>query len=163
MLWFVVKFGLLMILFYGLLAIPFFDRLLYANLEANAWLANAILKGLGEETVAVGTTISSPTFAIAVHRGCDAVEPALLFCSAVLSVNSSFRHKAAAILCGTFLLHLLNLFRIISLYWIGTHLPGIFHSVHVEIWPVLFILLELLLFIAWFRFPFLKNKYECVS
>ena len=152
--WFVVKFALLMILFYGLLAIPFFDRLLYANLEVNAWLANAILKALGEETAVVGTTISSPVFAIAVHRGCDAIEPTWLFCAAIISIHSSALRKGIGILCGAFLLHFLNLVRIVSLYWIGIHQPGIFHSAHVEIWPVLFILVEVLLFIAWIRlFP----------
>jgi hypothetical protein len=72
---FVLKFGFLLALFYGLLATPYFDRMLYSYLEANAWLSNAILNGFGQHTQVSEVTIESPQFAIAIRRGCDAVEP----------------------------------------------------------------------------------------
>ncbi len=138
-----------MAIFYTLLATPYFDGMLYSYLEANAWLSNAILKALGQHTAVTGVTIQSPKFAVAIQRGCDAVEPTWLFCSAVLSFSSSWVHKLLGVFAGIILLQILNLIRIVSLFWIGLHWPEIFNSVHMEIWPVVFLLVAILLFIGW--------------
>ena len=55
-----LKFGLLLVLYYGVVATPFCERLLYSYLEANAWLANAILNLLGQGTHVSEVTIFSP-------------------------------------------------------------------------------------------------------
>jgi exosortase H (IPTLxxWG-CTERM-specific) len=144
-----LKFGALMVLLYALLATTFFDRLLYSYLEANAWIANFILNGLGQHSHVTEVTISSPQFNMAIRRGCDAVEPTWLFCAAVVSFPATLRHKLLGVLAGIVVLQVLNLARIVTLYWIGIHLPGLFNSAHLEIWPTLFILTAILLFIAW--------------
>ena len=144
-----LKFGLLLILLYVLLAVPFFDRALYGYLEVNAWLANAILRGLGQPTVVSEVTIQSPHFVMAIRRGCDAVEPTWLLCAAIVSFPASWRHKLKGILAGIVILQVMNLVRIVTLYWIGVHLPGFFNSAHVEIWPTVFIIIAIGLFIGW--------------
>src|SRR5271170_1389451 len=68
-----LSFGLLLALFYALFATQFSDRILYPYLEANAWLANGILRGLGQSTQVSEVTIQSPQFVMAIRRGCDAV------------------------------------------------------------------------------------------
>ncbi len=125
-----LKFGVLLALFYGLLATPFCERILYSYLEANAWLANAILSGLGQDTHVSEVTIQSPRFAMAIRRGCDAVEPTWLLCAAMLSFPAPWKHRILGMLAGIILLQLLNLVRIITLYWIGVHLPAFFNSAH---------------------------------
>src|ERR1700683_2861290 len=80
-----LKFGGALILLYALLSLPLFDHALYAYLEANAWLANAILLGLGQHTHVSEVTIQSPQFVMAIRRGCDAVEPTWLLCAALIS------------------------------------------------------------------------------
>jgi len=146
---FVLKFSILMGLFYGLLATTYCDRMLYSYLEANAWLSNAILRGLGQPTHVSEVTIQSPQFAIAIRRGCDAVEPTWLFCAAVLSFKAPLARKLLGILAGIVLLQVLNVVRIVTLYWIGLHLPDIFNSAHMEIWPTVFIIVAIVLFIGW--------------
>ena len=128
---------------------PFFDRALYGYLEVNAWLANAILRGLGQPTVVSEVTIQSPHFVMAIRRGCDAVEPTWLLCAAIVSFPASWRHKLNGILAGIVILQVMNLVRIVTLYWIGVHLPGFFNSAHVEIWPTVFIIIAIGLFIGW--------------
>ena len=113
-----LKFGLLLVLLYVLLAIPFFDRALYGYLEANAWLANVILRGLGQPTHVSEVTIQSPQFAMAIRRGCDAVEPTWLLCAAMISFPAPLAHKLKGMLVGIVLLQALNLVRIVTLYWI---------------------------------------------
>jgi len=138
-----------MAIFYALLATPYFDQMLYSYLVANAWLSNILLNSLGQHTSLTGITIQSPTFAVAIQRGCDAVEPTWLLCAAVLSFRSPWTHKVLGMLAGAILLQALNVIRIVSLYWIGLHWPSIFNSAHMEIWPAVFVLIAILLFIGW--------------
>jgi exosortase/archaeosortase family protein len=131
------------------LAIPFADNLLYVYLKANAWLSNAILNLLGQGTHVTEVTIASPTFAIAIHRGCDAVEPTWLLCAAILAFPGPWKRKFAGMLAGVLALQSLNLVRIVTLYLVGSRFPGAFASMHVEVWPALFILAAIGLFVGW--------------
>jgi exosortase/archaeosortase family protein len=144
-----LKFGIALALLYAFLALPIFDRALYGYLEANAWLANAILRGLGQSTHVSEVTIQSPRFAMAIRRGCDAVEPTWLLCAAMISFPAPFLHKIRGMLAAIVLLQVLNLVRIVTLYWIGIHLPGFFNSAHEELWPTAFIGVAIVFFIAW--------------
>ena len=144
-----LKFGLLLLVFYGVLATPFFDRALYSYLEANAWLANIVLNALGQHTRVSEVTIQSLQFNMAIRRGCDAVEPTWLVCAAMLSFPSSIKQKLLGVLVGIIFLQALNLIRIITLYWIGIHLPAFFNSAHMEIWPTLFIISAIMFFVGW--------------
>ncbi len=149
MLRFVLPFGFLLALFYGLSATPCFDQILYAYLEANAWLSNIVLNGFGQHTQVSEVTIESAQFAIALRRGCDAVEPTWLFCAAVLCFRASLGCKFFGIIAATVLLQLLNVARIATLYWIGLRLPAFFNLAHLEIWPAVFILVAIVLFMVW--------------
>ncbi len=144
-----LKFGLSLALLYTLLSLTFFDRALYTYLEANAWLANAILRGLGQPTHVSEVTIQSPLFVMAIRRGCDAVEPTWLLCTALFAFPASMIQKVRGMLMAIILLQALNLVRIITLYWIGIHLPAFFNTAHVELWPTVFIIVCIVYFVSW--------------
>lgn len=144
-----LTFGLALAFFYTLVSLPFFDRMLYGYLEANAWLANAILRGLGQPTHVSEVTIQSPQFTMAIRRGCDAVEPTWLLCAAMIAFPAPWRHKLLGMLVATVLLQLLNLIRIITLYWIGIHLHDFFNTAHLELWPTAFIVVAITFFVLW--------------
>jgi exosortase H (IPTLxxWG-CTERM-specific) len=144
-----LKFGALMVVFYILILTPFCDRLLYTYLGANAWLANGLLNWLGQATYVSDITIRSAQFAITVRRGCDAIEPSWFFCAALLAFPASGRRKVLGILTGAVLLQALNLLRIVSLYFIGLHYPRLFNTAHVEIWPAMFIIVAIALWVGW--------------
>jgi len=148
-LWFGLKFGLLMALLYGLLLVPACEQLLLAYLQLNAWLANAILNLLGQGSHVSGVTISSPKFAMAIRRGCDAVEPTWLLCAAMLSYPARWTDKFTGMAIGAVALQALNLARMVSLYFVGVYLPSFFNSVHLEIWPTVFILVAIILMTGW--------------
>ena len=149
MLRFVLKFCILLALFYGLSATAWFDRMLYSYLEANAWLSNTILNSFGQRTHVSEVTIESPQFAIVLRRGCDAVEATWLFCAAVVSFRAPFMRKLPGLLAGIVLLQALNLVRIVTLYWIGFHVPDFFDSAHTELWPAAFVVVAIVLFRYW--------------
>jgi exosortase family protein XrtM len=155
---FVLKFGVFMALYYVISLVPFFDRLLYAYLSATASFSSAILNLFGQDTHASEIAIRSAHYDINVRRGCDAVEPAWFFCAAVLSFPSSLLQKLPGIAAGVILILCLNLIRIVSLYFIGLHYPKFFNPVHLEIWPMVFILTALVLWAGWIKWIMRKAK-----
>jgi exosortase H (IPTLxxWG-CTERM-specific) len=150
--YFGAKFGGLIVLLYALLALPIADRLLYQYLRANAWLSNGILNLLGQGTHVSDVTIASTssTFAIAIRRGCDAVEPTWLLCAAIVAFPGPWKRKLAGMLAGIVALQVLNLVRIVTLYLVGRSFSqSIFDSMHLEVWPALFIVVAIALFVGW--------------
>ena len=145
------KFGALIVLLYTLLSIPAAEQMLQSYLKANAWLSNGILDLLGQGTHVSDVTIASTSspFAIAIRRGCDAVEPTWLLCAAILAFPGPWKRKIAGMLAGIVVLQLLNLVRIVSLYLVGSRCPSMFPSMHLEVWPVVFILVAIALFVRW--------------
>lgn len=156
--WFVARFALFMAIFYAVLLLPAVDRLMVDYLVANAWLSHSILNLFGFETLLNTTQISTANFSIVVRRGCDAVEPAALFASAVLAFPAPWTMKAVGIVAGALVLLAVNILRIVSLFWIGSVARPLFAKVHLEIWPLLFILAALALCVAWIRW--VKSKGE---
>lgn len=150
-LFFAAKFGVLIVLLYTFLALPAADRLLYGDLKANAWLSSGILNLLGQGTHVSDVTIASVSspFAIAIRRGCDAIEPTWLLCAAILAFPGPWKRKFAGMLAGIVVLQVLNLVRIVSLYLVGSRCPSLFPSMHLEVWPALFIVVAIVLFIGW--------------
>jgi exosortase H (IPTLxxWG-CTERM-specific) len=150
-LFFGLKFGAAIALLYGLLAIPAAEQILYSYLKINAWVSNGLLDLLGQHTHLSDVTIASVSqpFAIAIRRGCDAVEPTWLLCAAILAFPGSWKRKFAGVLFGIVVLQLLNVVRIVSLYLIGSRFPALFPSMHLEVWPTLFILVAIGLFVGW--------------
>jgi exosortase H (IPTLxxWG-CTERM-specific) len=151
-LFFGAKFGALILLLYAFLALPAADHALYGYLQANAWLSNGILNVLGQGTHVSDVTIASTTtpFAIAIRRGCDAVEPTWLLCAAILAFPGPWKRKFAGMLAGIVVLQVLNLVRIVTLYLVGSRCShSVFDSMHLEIWPALFIVVAIALFIGW--------------
>ena len=144
-----LKFGALMVIFYALILTPFFDHVLYSYLTVNAWVANGILNVFGQDSHVSEITIRSARYAITVRRGCDAIEPSWFLCAALLAFPAPFKKKLLGILAGAALLQGLNLIRIVSLYFIGLYYPRFFGAAHVEIWPVVFILVAIALWIGW--------------
>jgi len=148
---FALKFGALMALYYAVVLLPFFDRMLYDTLRANARASGAIIGMLGRANVVSEVTIRSGAFAVAIRRGCDAVEPAWFYCSAVLAFPAPLRLKLAGMLAGSAVILCLNLVRIVSLFFIGLDHPGLFEAAHLEVWPAAFIVAALLLWAGWIR------------
>lgn len=151
---FVVTFGVLMILFYVAYYTPrsisapvagLFDTCLDLYTKASAKVLNV----LGNEVRVGGTTISSARFSVQIVRGCDAVEATALYVCAVVAFPVGWRRKPPGILGGVLLLVLLNITRIVSLYYIGIHFPKAFRTLHIDVWQPAFILVAVLLWLVW--------------
>jgi exosortase/archaeosortase family protein len=150
---FLVTFAILAGMFYAAALWPPFDRVFYVYLEANARIVNALLRLMAQGTQVHGLTVLSPEFGISIRRGCDGLEPAWIFCSAVLAFPAPALRKAAILPLGVGLILAANLVRILSLYFIGARMPGFFPVAHLEIWPAAFMVLVIALWLWWVRAP----------
>ncbi len=155
---FLFIFAILVGVFYATVIWPPFDRLFYLYLEANARIANALLRTLAQDTHVRGLTVLSPGYAISIRRGCDGLEPAWIFCSGVLAFPAPARSKAVVLPVGVAVILCTNLVRILSLYFIGARMPAFFPVAHLELWPAAFMVLVIAIWVHWIRAP--KQTWE---
>lgn len=138
-------------LFYLCWWTPWFTAGFSEYLRLNAIAASSILSLFGQDTSSSGRYIHSTRFALEIKRGCDAVEPSALFIAAVFAFPVPLGRRALGMLVGTVCLMVVNVVRIVSLFYVGVYFPKAFKAVHLDVWQALFILLALLLWIVWAR------------
>jgi exosortase/archaeosortase family protein len=150
----ILRFFLLFALFvagyYAVTAMPWFASGVFpATLRANAQAGAFVLRLLGEPVQADGSTIFGPLGVLNVRRGCDALEPAALVIAAMVAFPAPWRSRALGAAAALPLLLLLNLVRIVSLYYALRLSPDWFEVVHVDLWQPLFILCAVALWVVW--------------
>lgn len=147
---FVGLFGLFMSLAYVCEITPSIRKHVFpAYLRHNARVSGIILRAMGEDASVHRTSISSPRYAVEVKHGCNALLPTALFVSAVLACPVRFSAKIPGILIGAIVLMLMNLVRIVTMFYAGIHIPGFFRIMHNDVWPTIFVSLSVLLWISW--------------
>lgn len=158
-LFFVGGFCLLMILFYVFWNSELFrEHILINILSFNAFFSSGILNLLNQHTQIDGSNIYSPFYAISVSKGCDAIEAMALFLSTTLAFPMNWKTKIKGIIGGISLLFLINLARIVTLFFAGAYFPNTFEILHAQIWPVIIIILATGLWIFLIRFDSRKNS-----
>jgi exosortase/archaeosortase family protein len=135
------------VVYYGYLANT---AAVQSYLAASAWASATIMSWLGTTVSSSGPSIHGPAFSMTVAVGCDAIQPAALFGCAVLASPLSWRSRMGGLMIGVPLLLLLNLVRIITLFYAGLHFRSAFDVLHIDVWQGLFIVAALLLWIVWF-------------
>ena len=141
--------GLLVAFYFVVASGPVNDAVIVPFTAAIARAGAAVLKVLGEPVSVAGTEIRSSTFAVQIENGCNGIETALLFGSAVLAFPAPWRRRLAGLLLGFLAIQLINLVRVVSLFWIGAHRPAFFSSSHTVVWQSIVVLCGVLLFLLW--------------
>ncbi|MEI7660565.1 MAG: exosortase H [Bacteroidota bacterium] len=151
-LFFVLGFAVLMILFYLCWLSDFFQTGIQPHIvSVNARISSFILNIFGMKTTVTKEVIASTFFSISIARGCDGMEAMALFATAILAFPSAWKFKIMGVLAGVALLFMLNIVRIISLFYIGLKYPKIFEFMHVEVWQAIFIIVAIGLWIFWIK------------
>ncbi len=147
---FVGVFVLLMGIFYAITFIPVMQRkVLPGLLELNTRASAVVLNIFGEGAEAVDTTLRSRRYSVNIAHGCDAIEPIALFIAAVLAFPAPLRTKWPGLLAGVLALSVLNLVRIISLFYVGIHWQSAFEIMHEDVWQPAFIVFSLFFWVVW--------------
>jgi len=90
-------------------------------------------------------------FAISIEAGCNGVEAAIVLISAMLAFPAPWKHRAIGILAGLLAVQLLNVVRVISLFYLGQWSTRAFEWAHLYVWQGLIMLDVLIVWLVWIR------------
>jgi exosortase H (IPTLxxWG-CTERM-specific) len=128
---------------------PVNDAVVVPFTSVVARASGGILNLLSENVTVEGTEIRSPAFSVDVENGCNGLETALLLAAAVLAFPATWRSRAVGLLVGFAGIQVINLVRVVSLFWIGRHRPSLFSTAHTVIWQSVVVLAGVCLFLLW--------------
>lgn len=154
---FLVGFIVLTAVFYGIVAITR-DNIFMGYVNATAYIASMFLKIFGVHSNSGNGIITDGSFALYLAFGCEGSEPIMIFAAATLAFPAKWKDKLTGLVAGVLILYVLNLVRILALFFIGKHFPDSFRSFHGEIFPVIFIFLAIIVWFLWInRLPKIKK------
>ena len=116
-----------------------------------AQISNLVLRLLGAGTTIDGVIIRSSRFAVQVVAGCTGLQTMVIFIAAVLAYPSQLSQKLRGIMMGVSIIFLLNLVRVVTLFYIGMLAPQYFEVAHLLVWQYLIVASTAIILIAWVR------------
>jgi exosortase H (IPTLxxWG-CTERM-specific) len=114
-----------------------------------AQLTRLALTLAGVQAWTMGKVVATPTFSVAIQNNCNAIYETALYVAAVLSYPATWRQRALGALIGSAVLYVVNLIRVLSLIYIGSHFRQYFDASHIYVWQALFIAFALGTWIYW--------------
>ncbi len=114
-----------------------------------AQVSGFVLRIFGEKATVTGCVVSSPRFAVTIYNGCNGLITSLIFVTGVLAFPAKFSAKLIGVIGGLLTIQLINLVRIVSLFYIGVFLPQHFNDAHIFVWQSLVIIAGISLWIVW--------------
>jgi exosortase H (IPTLxxWG-CTERM-specific) len=133
-----------------LLRLDFFQtHLLTPHLKQIAVLCSTAIHTLGTSCDVSDTSILSDKFSINIVPGCDSIYPTALLWAALIAYPATWKSKLLGMAGGTVVLFIINILRVLSMFYVGRAFPSLFEFVHVYAWQALFILLTLALWLLW--------------
>lgn len=132
---FTLKFAVLLGLFYLLPLAPCSQRVLSGYLRGIAGMTGALLRVLGEASVAEANGLSSASFSLTVGSGCSALEFVWFLAAAVVAFPAPWGKRVVGLALGLVMIVALNVIRVGSLYLLGVHWPALFAVMHESVWP----------------------------
>jgi exosortase H (IPTLxxWG-CTERM-specific) len=123
-----------------------------------ARISGFTLRLLGEDAAVNGCAVSSPRFAVTIYNGCNGLITSMIFISGVLAFPARWSAKLIGVVGGLLAIQLINLVRIVSLFYIGVFMPQHFNDAHIFIWQSLVILFGISLWIVWAHYLALPQE-----
>lgn len=124
-------------------------RKIYQELFVN--FSVTLINTLSSEEYVTGdmNKLVSTRAILSIARGCEGAGALFLLLSAILVFPSGLKQKVLGLLCGSLLVYLLNVIRIVVLYFIIAYNKSWFLPIHALYAPSLLILLCSLFFLSW--------------
>jgi len=147
---FMVRYAVVLSLGFLLIALrPVNDRLVDPYTTFVAHQARVALNLLGESARVDGQVLSSPRFAVQIYNGCNGLEAILVFVAGVLAFPAPWMKRLVGVVLGVLTIQVVNIIRVVSLFYIGIFKPQWFAVSHVFIWQSLIILVGVVLWLVW--------------
>ena len=121
--------------------------------NALAAISTSIVTMFDPNVMASGKVIRSATngFAVSIEAGCNGVEATLVLLAAMLAFPAPWRHKVVGFVIGVLAVQLLNIVRVISLFYLGQWNFEAFEWAHLYVWQGLIMLDVLIVWVIWVR------------
>ena len=154
MLRFFLLFVVLLAALFGLELTPWVqDWFVVPWTNALARISTWIVTLFDGNVVATGKVMRSNTngFAVSIEAGCNGVEATLVLLAAILAFPAPWTHKAVGLVIGILAVQLLNILRVISLFYLGQWNYEVFEWAHLYVWQALIMLDVLVVWLIWVR------------
>jgi len=129
-----------------LVIIPFTEKLA----QISTWL----IQIFDDQVISNGIILQhlENGFSVSIESGCNGVEALMILASAMLVFPAPWLFKLQGIIIGFIAVELLNIVRIISLFYLGQWSLVAFEWAHLYIWEALIMLDVLIIFLCWLKF-----------
>jgi len=116
-----------------------------------AFVSARLITVCGGKCLQHGAILSSSSggFAMEVRDGCNGVNVVILLWAAILAYPSNIKWKLIGLGGGLAAIQLVNLFRLISLFYLGQYSPSMFEFAHLYLWETLIIIDAMVVFGLW--------------
>lgn len=141
-----------------------FETIASPILAAYAKISSVLLNLVGMGTTAKAEAINSGPYSLTIKKGCDAIAPMILYAVSILAFPIAMKWKWKGVLYGILALAVLNIIRIVSLYFFGRYTSeAVFDIMHVDVWQILFIAFTVFLWLYWMRWAFDKESADATT
>ncbi len=128
-----------------------YNREMMMFMSATAWLVGKTLILLGEDIVISGRFLSGTGFSIEVIEECTGAYEILIFWAAVIAYPTRWRGKLIGFVGGAVALIVLNIIRMVFLFFVGLYRPDWFDFMHTYFWQATLILMITTVWIVWIK------------
>ncbi|WP_428355625.1 exosortase H [Methyloprofundus sp.] len=131
---------------YNTIIIPFTGMIAYIS----GW----VIKLFDENVISQGVILQQVNngYSVSIQSGCNGVEAVLVLFSAIIAFPSPWKYKFMGIISGFFAVEVINIIRIISLFYLVQWNSLLFEWAHLYVWQALIMLDVLIIFLLWLRF-----------
>lgn len=152
---FVITFAIVLVSLFSLEMLnPVQEHLVVPFTTMLAKISAALISPFDNGVIAYGKVLQfkDTGFAVSIEAGCNGVEATIVLIAAVVAYPASWKARISAIALGFLAIQILNIARIISLFYLGDWDIDIFSWVHLYLWPSLIMLDVLVVFIVYLRY-----------
>ncbi|MDF1483772.1 exosortase H [Ramlibacter sp. H39-3-26] len=150
---FVVFIGLQLLLFGIELLEPVQTHFVLPVTALLAHVCSSLIGAVDANAVAYGKVLMNPKtgFGISIEPGCNGIEACIVLLAAIVAFPSTWTHKLIGLGVGLVAVQLLNIVRVISLFYLGQWNMAWFNFAHSYLWQALIMLDVLVVFMVWAR------------
>lgn len=140
-------------LFVAELSLPVQQAIVNPFTESLATTSAALVRLFDANVLAYGRILQSTSngFAISIEAGCNGVEAGILLIGAVAAFKAPVGYKAIGLAAGLASVQVLNVVRIVTLFYLGQWSLAAFQWAHLYVWQSLIMLDVLIVWLLWLR------------
>lgn len=140
-------------LFAAELSHPVQEAIVLPWTEALARISSGLVSAFDSQVVSHGKVLQSTRngFAVSIEAGCNGIEASLILIASILAFPATWKQRAAGAAAGLVAIQVLNIVRLVSLFYLGQWSLRAFEWAHLYIWQALIMLDALVVWLLWVR------------